>query len=243
MASSKRSFAPVASLFFCFTLSGTPASPCSEYTPQNREKQEDSSSLANPVSAHETYLHETYLALLADAAEREQVDVCLAQAIYAIESVFGPYYISSTGAVGLMQLMPRDGSFITENYAHYEQARKTKERSYRGKTVEEWATAYQIDLIILLGQQSRDLPTLYRIDSRFDPTWNIQEGVRQLSADYHHFQAKGYADRTAAHFAIASYNAGRDAVEKGKDHIPQNGETERYTAGVLSLYDRCYAGH
>lgn len=181
-----------------------------------------------------------YNDVLKQAATNQRIEFCLARAIYEIEYQ-GVFYISSTGAVGIMELMPREGSYTTVNYENYQTARKTKERMHNGKSAEDWAALYVQDLDALVNPyiNRRDYDGLFDRDPRFNPEWNIHEGVRELARAYHHFKAKGHTDTNATVFAIASYNAGIVAVEKGSDHIPQNDVTEYFVPAVVENLERC----
>ena len=52
---------------------------------------------------------EEYLPLLDEAAEEHQVDAALLVGIVRVESSFRPAAVSRAGALGLMQVMPRNG--------------------------------------------------------------------------------------------------------------------------------------
>lgn len=148
--------------------------------------------------------------------------------------------ISSAGAVGLMQLMPRDGSFTDQNYRNYQAARKQKRqkdglRYFEEKTEFFWAKVYRKSLDSL--QKNFFGKALYEKDKRFDPNWNISEAARQLGSDYQFFKSRGHDSYKARILAFAAYHAGRYAVMKEKqnpaaDHIPINQQTELYVAHV-----------
>ncbi len=178
-----------------------------------------------------------YIDTLKSAAETESIDVCFARAVYDIE-YYDPLYISSTGAVGIMELMPREGSYTTVNYDNYIKARKRRNHVFEGKTVEEWAEAYVLDLTYLLEQYKNQSEKLVEKDKRFDPKYNIQEGVRELAVAYHYFRAKNYEELRVMEFAAASYNAGIPAVENGGDHVPKNDATEYYVPEVMRIYTK-----
>lgn len=162
------------------------------------------------------------------------------------ESHFVERHVSYAGAVGLMQLMPREGSYFSANYRAYQQARKSPNRVYQGKSQTEWGLAYQEQLRQIAALSSVD--SIYHIDRRFDPSYNIDEGTRQLARDYHFFRKRGHGPYTSQILAIAAYNAGRYAVMKEKlspanDRIPINRQTELYVAGVQKIYLALQSGN
>ncbi len=177
-----------------------------------------------------------YDVFLLDAGKRHDLDWRFAKAILIKESHFQEDLISSTGAVGPMQLMPRQGSYTTENYTSYVKARSSKERAYNGKMVEEWAALYRHDLEMLIDKEEK------KKDKRFDPAWNIDEGVRQLAEEHEFFLKKTNDQYYAMIYAAAAYNAGRPAVLRGTIHIPVNRQTEYYTPEVLQIYDALVKG-
>ncbi|MBI5002750.1 lytic transglycosylase domain-containing protein [Candidatus Woesearchaeota archaeon] len=178
-----------------------------------------------------------YDVFLEDASKEYNLDWRFAKAILIKESHFQEDLISSTGAVGPMQLMPRSGSYTTENYIFYVKARASKERTYNGKTTEEWAALYKQDLEILIEEGLKEK------DTRFDPAWNINEGVRQLAGEHQFFLSETENPYYAKIFAAAAYNAGRTAVLRGTTHIPVNKQTEYYAPEVLQIYDALVEGN
>jgi len=182
----------------------------------------------------------TYLRLLREAADNNNLEFCIAKAVYDIEYQ-SPFYVSSTGAVGVMQLMPREGSYTTFHYDNYLIARKRRGKEYNEKTAEQWAQLYVQDLLSIVDSLivQENYEELYLIDIRFNPSWNIPEGVRELAVAYHHFEAKNHGKEEAASLAFAAYNAGIPAVEKGGDHIPRNGATEIYVPYAVNLLESC----
>ncbi len=162
-----------------------------------------------------------YREVVKEAAKKQKIEPCLAVAVYETEYV-GPFYVSETGAVGVMELMPREGSYTTINYENYQKARKSKGRRYNGKSAEKWAQAYHNDLAVMANGfiKTKDYEGLFARDSRFNPEWNIPEGVRELAVAFHHFEAKGHLVHDASLLAMAAYNGGIPAVERGEDHIP-----------------------
>ncbi len=177
-----------------------------------------------------------YDVFLEDAGKRHNLDWRFAKAILIKESHFQEALISSTGAVGPMQLMPREGSYITENYTSYLKARESKERMHNGKKVEEWAALYREDLEMLIEKGEKEK------DKRFDPAWNINEGMRQLGEEHDFFLKESNNPYYAKIFAASAYNAGRRAVLRGTTHIPVNRQTEYYAPGVLQIYDALVEG-
>ncbi len=174
-------------------------------------------------------------------SERRGIDYLFAKAILIKESHYKKSNISSTGAVGLMQLMPRYGSYITENYKNYELAGKEKNKMYRGKSRQEWVSEYKKELIEMFGYNQTVQAELYKKDKRFDPEWNIRSGVGQLSEEYKFFISRKHSEYKSRFLAAAAYNAGRFAVMKEKsnskyDSIPINNQTEYYVVAVEKVY-------
>ena len=82
---------------------------------------------------------------------------------------------------------------------------------------------------------------LYKLDRRFDPEWNIKEGIRQLAAEYHFYKRK-HSEYESMILASAAYNACRFAVMKLEsnpkyDSIPINRETEKYIGSMLRVWE------
>lgn len=175
-----------------------------------------------------------------------------AKAVIIKESHYADHLVSQSGAVGLMQLMPRNGSYTTNAFVNYMIARKQKrdkdgKRIYREKTVEEWGRLYQIELQTLYATNRERPNELYKLDKRFDPEWNIKEGIRQLAAEYHFFLSRKHTEYESMILASAAYNAGRFAVMKSErnpkfDSIPINRETEKYIGSMLRVFEALKKG-
>lgn len=198
--------------------------------------------LAEEIKTLSTYCPETpnerkYSLFLEEAGRKHDLDWRFAKAILIKESHFQEDLISSTGAVGPMQLMPREGSYTTENYTSYVTAKTSKGRVHKGKTAEQWAALYRQDLekLVETGETKKD--------KRFDPAWNINEGTRQLAEEHAFFLAETKDPYYAKIFAAAAYNAGRTAVLRKTTHIPVNRQTEYYAPDVLRLYDALVRGN
>jgi len=201
--------------------------------PQNIVEKIETLSTYCPEVANER----KYNLFLKQAGTEHDLDWLFAKAILIKESHFQENLISATGAVGPMQLMPREGSYTTENYSSYVRARRSKGRVYNGKTAEQWAALYRVDLEKLVKDGETEK------DKRFDPAWNINEGTRQLAEEHAFFLAKTKDEYYAKIFAAAAYNAGRTAVLHKTIHIPVNKQTEYYTPGVLQLYHALVKGN
>ncbi|MCB1314695.1 MAG: transglycosylase SLT domain-containing protein [Leptospiraceae bacterium] len=182
-------------------------------------------------------------------AEKQGIDWIIAKAVLIKESHYGPANVSSTGAVGLMQLMPRRGSHTTPAYEAFMKARRQPRaadglRYHAGKSAPDWGRIYQRELIDLHEKHRLSpqlMEELYSIDTRFNPQWNIQSGVRQLAGDYKYFYNRHKSEYVSVAYAACAYNAGRSAVAVDKnqprhDRIPVNRETEHYVSAVLRIY-------
>ncbi len=179
-------------------------------------------------------------------ANKYSIDWTLVKAIIIKESHFDPNYISSTGAIGLMQLMPRKGSYFSDSYKGFTNARrqtrnKVGQRIYNGKKDIEWATQYRSELDSIFTKYKNDTSNLYSIDQRFNVSWNINSGVEQFANDFYYFKKRGHGTYGSRIYALAAYNAGRGAVvrskENGKlDKIPINRQTELYVGLLERIY-------
>ncbi|MCB1192320.1 MAG: transglycosylase SLT domain-containing protein [Leptospiraceae bacterium] len=188
-----------------------------------------------------------YNQIIKRESEKHKIDWMFVKSVIIKESHYSEYLVSNTGAVGLMQLMPRKESYITENYNNFIKARKQKknrdgERVYKGKTAEYWGLLYRKDLLSLYRKYKKSKSQLYKIDKRFNPKWNIIEGVRHLAIEYHYFKKRNGSNYKTRILASSSYNAGRRSVIKHKnkpefDSIPINGQTEIYSIAVNRIYN------
>ncbi|MFK7921266.1 MAG: transglycosylase SLT domain-containing protein [Bacteroidia bacterium] len=217
---------------------------------QAQPKPEDNLSLVSlPESLVAERLTPDYTSwdsLFQATGDQYDLDWMLAKAVMIKESHCVERHVSYAGAVGLMQLMPREGSYFSANYRAYQQARKSPDRVHQGKSQTEWGNAYQAELEEIAALKSTD--SIYQLDIRFDPKYNIKEGTRQLAGDYHFFRKQGHGPYTSQILAIAAYNAGRYAVMKNKlspatDRIPINRQTELYVGGVQKIYLALQSGN
>lgn len=198
----------------------------------------------NPAEKDPSISINLYDSLFMQVGNEKEVDWLWLKAIMIKESHGKTNHISTSGAVGLMQLMPRDGSYFDQNYHNYQAARKQAIqgdglRYFQGKSELFWANAYKKVLDSI--QESLSRQELYQKDLRFDPLWNIREAGRQFSSDYHFFKSRHNGSYRARLLAFAAYNAGRYAVMKDRDnprmdHIPINRQTELYVANVERIY-------
>jgi soluble lytic murein transglycosylase-like protein len=76
----------------------------------------------------------------------------------------------------------------------------------------------------------------YGVQSIFDPSQNIEGGVRYLKDLVQLF-------KNDMRLAVAAYNAGEGAVQKYNNEVPNYEETQNYVRKVLALYngDMSYA--
>ena len=182
-------------------------------------------------------------------AEKRGIDFNFAKAVLIKESHYKKDVISSTGAVGLMQLMPRYGSYITDNYKNYELAKKNKPKQiFKDKTHKEWISEYKKDLLNLLQDYSSNREGLYKKDKRFDPEWNIKSGVGQLAEEYKHFINRKHTEYKSRILSAAAYNAGKYSVMNDEskpkfDSIPINNQTEYYAISVEKIYQALKKGN
>jgi soluble lytic murein transglycosylase-like protein len=184
------------------------------------------------------------------AAKRRGFDWLLAKAVRIKESFDDPWYVSTTGAVGLMQLMPpaprsriAGGKLhITAAYRAFLCARRSRGRRFQGKTSRQWGRRYQREL---RAQVSRlTTAALAKLDSRFDPRWNVRRGVNHLAADWARFRRR-YRQAKAAQLrtmTLAAYYAGPGRVRfvAGRVRIPSY--TRAYVADVLAVHARLRRG-
>ncbi|MEO1625360.1 MAG: transglycosylase SLT domain-containing protein [Bacteroidota bacterium] len=190
-------------------------------------------------------------ALIRQAADSFALDWVLVKAIVLKESHADPWYVSTAGAVGLMQLMPREGSWVSSNYQNFQEARKKPrnqagQRVHRGKTVEEWAGRYVAQLDSLKALYYGREEELLVLDRRFGTLDNLVEGTRQFADDVQYFRSRKHGPYVARLLALAAYNAGRGAVAWDRtqprlDRIPINRQTELYVALVERMYQALLA--
>ncbi|MEO0896952.1 MAG: transglycosylase SLT domain-containing protein [Bacteroidota bacterium] len=221
------------------------SSPQQEEAPQALSSNSQDVKHQDAVDEWEPY--NVWDSLLIRLAEEKDIDWMLAKAIVIKESHMDAYYLSYAGAAGLMQLMPREGSFINSSYRNYlavrKQKRKTGVNSLNGKSDREWASLYVSELQEEMQRVTNHPDSLPLLDKRFDPEWNVRDGIRQFTSDYSFFRARKHSHYTASLLAIAAYNAGRYAVMKDKlspslDRIPINKQTELYVAFVWKIYQQ-----
>lgn len=180
-----------------------------------------------------------------EAGRRHRLDWLLAKAVRVKESFNDPVYVSTTGAVGLMQLMPFGSGKIhrTRNYHNFIEARRSKTRRHLGKHHRHWAAAYRQDLRRLLAKHSQ--ARLIKIDQRFDPRWNINRGTAFLARLIRRFKRlyRGASQRDLLTMTLAAYYAGPGRVRyrQGKVVLPKN-NTRGYVKDALKVYDRLKAG-
>lgn len=180
-----------------------------------------------------------------EAARRIGLDWLLAKAVRVKESFNDPSYISTTGAVGLMQLMPTSGGrmYVTTNYRSYLRAKRSPTRRHRGRKHGHWAKRYRQDLNRLLEKTPQD--KLNKIDRRFDPRWNIHRGTLHLARDLKRFKRRYPRAPKAAllRMTVAAYytGPGRVAFRAGRVILPRN-KTRTYLEDVMHVYNRLKAG-
>lgn len=185
--------------------------------------------------------YKKYNKQLKAAAKKHKVDWMLAKAILIKESRFKPNSISYTGAVGLMQLMPRENCYTTTNYDNFIKSRRKKSRTYKGKKDKAWSSLYRRELKALLAKYEEMPDSLYAKDKRFDPAWNIEQGIIHYKKDYEYFRKRGHSKYKSRLLAFAAYNAGRGNVVRNKkehkyDTPPINRQTELYVIYVERIY-------
>ena len=164
---------------------------------------------------------EKFQELVQQVSNKERIDWMFAKAIIIKESHYADHLVSLSGAVGLMQLMPRTGSYISPTFT--------------------------AELQNIYSMNKSNPEELYKLDRRFDPEWNIKEGIRQLAAEYHFFVKRKHSEYESMILASAAYNAGRFAVMKLEsnpkyDSIPINRETEKYIGSMLRVWEALKKG-
>lgn len=180
-----------------------------------------------------------------EAARAAGIPWLAGKAVRIKESFNDPDFISTTGAVGLMQLMPlgRGKMYLTPNYRAYRAARAAANRRYRGKRASHWALAYQQDLRRLLATTPRQ--RLYKLDQRFDPRWNIFAGCRHLARDLKRFNKRfprAPEDQLLKMTFAAYYTGpGRVRYHKGVIRVTPS-SAEHYLQDIWKVYTRLRAG-
>jgi soluble lytic murein transglycosylase-like protein len=173
-----------------------------------------------------------------EAARRAEIDWLLAKAVRIKESFNDAGHVSTTGAVGLMQLMPTSGGrmLVTRNFHRFMQARA------EGKRGTAWALAYQRDL-----QRARDslpIERLVRLDRRFDPRWNLERGTLHLAGEHHRFRRlyPRASVEDLLRMTLAAYygGPGRVRFRGGKVLLPSY--VKPYVEDALGVHRRLKAG-
>jgi soluble lytic murein transglycosylase-like protein len=178
-----------------------------------------------------------------EAARRARIDWLFAAAVRIKESFNDPNRVSSTGAVGLMQLMPAGGRVHrSRHYRAYLQARRSPDRRYAGKRDIEHGRAYQRELIELVKTNPYD--RLVALDRRFDPQWNIERGTAHLARDLHRFRRRYPTASTEdlLRMTLAAYFAGpgRVGFRQGAPVLPTY--TRAYVDDAMAVWRRLRAG-
>lgn len=179
------------------------------------------------------------------AAARYGIPWLLAKAVRVKESFNDPVHVSTTGAVGLMQLMPFGAGKIhrTANFRHYLRARRSKSGRHRGHRHTHWAAAYRQDLQQL--QRKKTHAQLILIDQRFDPRWNIVRGTAYLAGIRARFARRHprASPRDLMIMTLAGYYAGPGRVRyrRGKVLLPPF-RTGVYVEDTMKVYGRLKAG-
>ncbi len=177
------------------------------------------------------------------AAKEAKIDWLLAKAVRIKESFNDASYVSTTGAVGLMQLMPTSGGrmHVTRNYHLFKRARAEGGRA-AGKPSSHWALAYRRDLERL--RDSLPLEQLIKRDRRFDARWNLERGTRHLAGELARYLALYPRAGLEAHhrMALAAYYGGPGRVRyvRGKVILPSY--VTPYVDDALGVYERLRAG-
>jgi soluble lytic murein transglycosylase-like protein len=221
----KRSIAPVVPLLVGLGLTALAA-------PESQKPQPSPEVLAR------------YDAWQRDAARRADIDWLLAKAVRIKESFNDARYVSTTGAVGLMQLMPTSGGrmVVTRHYQLFLRARAARDKLADGRPAAHWALAYRRDLERL--RDTLPLEQLVRRDRRFDPRWNIERGTQHLARDLHALRAlhprASAADLQRMTLAAYYGGPGRVRYRGGKVILPSY--VTPYVDDALGVYRRLRAG-
>jgi soluble lytic murein transglycosylase-like protein len=202
---------------------------------------------ADPPDPHRGAVISWYDVCQRKAAREAGIDWLLAKAVRVKESFHDASYISTTGAVGLMQLMPTGGGrmYVTASYRAFIAARRAPDRRHKGKRDREWAEAYRRELFALLRRTPQQ--KLRRLDRRFDPCWNMRRGTYHLAADLRRFRARypSASKRDLRRMALAAYFAGPGRVRfrGGKPvFLGPRRAIERYVDDLLGVYGRLRKG-
>jgi lysophospholipase L1-like esterase len=186
------------------------------------------------------------------AAKRYGIDWLLAKAVRLKESFNDPVFVSTTGAVGLMQLMPigKGRQYLTASYRAYLAARKNRpKRRFRGKSARQWGLLYQKELLQLVERlanksQKSGKSALTQKEVRFDPRWNIEHGTAHLANDLQRFR-KRYpraTRRQLLRMTLAAYYAGSARVRFKNRRVIVPRYTHHYLKDTLAIYCRLKRG-
>lgn len=178
---------------------------------------------------------EPYFDIIYSAAKTYDVDLFLITAMTEQESIhtWNPKILSPSGAVGLIQLMPytAEDLGLNKDGPHY------KCRKVGGYTI--------------CDCNSKDTSLCdYKNDERFDPTKNVNAGVKYITDIIKQLDKNKKVDPTFENI-VASYNAGPEAVIRfgGYKGIPLSfakGQPIAYVKAICGFYEKlntkiCYA--
>ena len=177
------------------------------------------------------------------AAKRHGLDWKLAAAVRIKESFNDPNRVSTTGAVGLMQLMPAGGrTHTTTSYQNFIKARRASNRRFGGKSSKHWGLLYRAELLGLV----RELPyiELIRRDQRFDARRNITAGTAHLARDRAKLAVRypGASKTQLRKMMVAAYYTGRGRVRFRDGAVQIPSYAMRYVDDVMAVYRRLLAG-
>jgi len=183
-----------------------------------------------------------------------KIDPLLFFALMRRESNFDPLAVSSVGAAGLTQIMPRTAidmgmknifvpKYLSEAGAYLDRERRSKAKAFaalnqideknglhhakRARELMQQSLAYGEKRELLYAQYRKDL-LKNRTDERLDPSLALEYGFKYFSALMK--EQKGDIS-----LALSSYNAGPHRVRQYKG-IPPFEETVRFRNRVLEFY-------
>ncbi|MBM3295886.1 MAG: lytic transglycosylase domain-containing protein [Candidatus Aminicenantes bacterium] len=135
-------------------------------------------------------LRETYDLVVREAAFRHNLDPRLIHAVIQAESAYNRWAVSSAGAQGLMQLMPRTA-------AHY-----GVEDPFDARQNIEGGVKYLNDLQILYGNEPDQVARLKKILAAYNAG---QEAVKKYRGIPPYAETRTYIDRVLSVYATAGF--------------------------------------
>ncbi len=233
-------------VFAVLTIDSTSATSAPRHSPNPATTQSTQSGKPRPTTA----TMNRWDRWTQNAAQRHGFDWLLAKAVRLKESFNDPHYVSTTGAVGLMQLMPPSKPsrkspspiYVSRSYRNFLRARRARRHRAGGRSSRQWGHIYQLELQAFIRSLSQK--DLIARDIRFDPQWNIRHGVAHLANDWKRFHRRyrRATPKELRQMSLAAYFAGPGRIRWTRRGIKLPSYTRAYVTDVLAIYQRLRRG-